>query len=347
MKIAVDAMGGDYAPSAVIEGAVMAAREIANPIVLVGVEERVRAELDRLGAGSLGIEIVHASEVVGMDELPANAIRKKKNSSISVGVDLLKAGDAAAFVSAGNTGAVMAASLLKLRTIPGVGRAPIAVMLPTAAGWSVLLDAGANVDVKPATLFEFGVMGSVYASFILGKENPRVATLSIGEEEGKGNDVIREAAAMLRGSSINFTGNIEAKEVYRGAADVIVCDGLLGNVTLKISESLAEMFEKSLRGIFSSGWRGALAYMLVKSRLDDFKKRVDHSEYGGAPLLGVNGAVIISHGSSKAKSIKNAIRQAERFTQMDVIAKIRQGMEKNAVFRGGPPAETPPPAGEA
>ncbi|MBI5178332.1 MAG: phosphate acyltransferase PlsX [Nitrospinae bacterium] len=336
MKIAVDAMGGDYAPGAIVEGAVQAAKELTDSrVVLVGMEDVVKAELNRLGASGLPIDVVHASEAVGMDESPAVAFRKKKDSSIMVGVDLLKNGQADAFVSAGNTGAVMAASLLKLRTIPGISRAPIAVMLPTSKGWSVLLDAGANVDCKPANLFEFGIMGSIYASFILGKENPVVATLSIGEEEGKGNDVVREAAAMLKKSaSLNFTGNIEAKEVYRGNADVIVCDGFVGNITLKVSESLAEMMEKALRGVFMTNWRSKLAYLLVKPYFEGFKKRVDHSEYGGAPLLGVNGTVIISHGSSKPKSIKNAIFQAERCAKMDIIGKIRQSMEKNAAIEG-------------
>ncbi len=333
MKIAVDAMGGDHAPGAIVEGALQASKEVKSPIVLVGIEERIRAELDRLGGTNAGLEIVPATEVVGMDESPAIAIRKKKNSSISVGIDLLKSGEAAAFVSAGNTGAVIAAALLKLRTIPGIGRAPIAVMLPTARGFSVLLDAGANVDVKPGTLFEFGVMGSVYASFVLGIDNPRVGTLSIGEEEGKGTDVIREAASMLKASSINFIGNVEAKDVYRGVADVIVCDGLLGNITLKVSESLAEFLQNALRDIFSANWRTKLAYLLIKPQLTAFKKKIDYHEYGGAPLLGINGGVIISHGSSKAKSIKNAIKQADLYIEMDVINKIRVGMEKNAQYR--------------
>jgi glycerol-3-phosphate acyltransferase PlsX len=332
MKIAVDAMGGDYAPGAVVEGAVQAARELDCRIILVGRQDVIRAELERLGASGLPIDIVHASEVVEMHESPAAAFRKKKDSSIMAGVELLKNGDADAFVSAGNTGAVMATSLLKLRTIPGISRAPIAIMLPTSKGWSVLLDAGANVDCKPRNLLEFGIMGSIYASFILDKENPVVSMLSIGEEDGKGNDILREASALLKLSSINFTGNIEAKEVYRGNTDVIVCDGFVGNISLKVSESLAEMMEKAMRDVFSTNWRSKLAYLLIRPYLAEFKKRVDHSEYGGAPLLGVNGTVIISHGSSKAKSIKNAIVQAQRFTRMDVISKIRQGVEKDSAL---------------
>jgi glycerol-3-phosphate acyltransferase PlsX len=338
MKLAVDAMGGDNAPGEIVEGAVQAARELDCSIVLVGHSEAVRKELDRLGAANLpSIEVVHASETVGMDELPSVAYRKKKDSSVMVGVELLKNGAADAFVSAGNTGAVMATALLKLRPMPGISRVPIAVMLPTAKGWSVLLDAGANVDCKPRNLLEFGIMGSIYSSFTTGKDNPIVSILSIGEEEGKGNDLLREASALLKQSSINFTGNIEAKEVYRGGADVIVCDGFTGNISLKVSESLAEMIGKALRNVFETNLRSKLAYILVRPYLDAFKKRIDYHEIGGAPLLGLNGTVIISHGSSKAKSIKNAVLQAQKFTQMDINAKIRKGLENNSLVRGEDP----------
>ncbi|MBI3794845.1 MAG: phosphate acyltransferase PlsX [Nitrospinae bacterium] len=333
MKIAVDAMGGDYAPSAIVEGAVQAVRELDCKIVLVGIKDVVQAELEKLGAKNLPIEIVHASETVEMDESPSLAYRKKKDSSVMVGVELVKTGAVDAFVSAGNTGAVMATALLKLRPMPGVTRAPIAVQLPTSKGRSVLLDAGANIDCKARNLLEFGIMGSIYSSFVSGKESPVVATLSIGEEEGKGNDVIRDAASLLKKSSINFLGNVEAKAVYKGDVDVIVCDGFVGNITLKVSESLAEMISKELRGIFENSLRGKLGYLLVRPFLDKFKKTVDHSEVGGAPLLGINGTVIISHGSSKAKSIKNAVMQAQKYTQMDINTKIRQGLEKNAALR--------------
>lgn len=334
MKIAVDAMGGDYAPGEIVEGAVQASRELDCRIVLVGKGDVVKKELERLGAANLPIDVVHASEAVDMDESPSLAYRKKKDSSIMVGVELIKSGSADAFVSAGNTGAVMATALLKLRPMPGISRTPIAVMLPTSKGWTVLLDAGANVDCKPRNLLEFGIMGSIYSSFITGKAAPVVATLSIGEEEGKGNEVLREASALLKQSSINFTGNIEAKEVYRGNADVIVCDGFVGNIALKVSESLAEMTSKALKDVFGTNLRSKLAYLLVRPYLDAFKKRVDHSEIGGAPLLGVNGTVIISHGSSKAKSIRNAVMQAQKFTKLDINSNIKQLLEKNAALRG-------------
>ncbi|MFQ5431775.1 MAG: phosphate acyltransferase PlsX [Nitrospinota bacterium] len=329
MKIAVDAMGGDNAPSVVVDGCVKAAGEIGCKILLVGPKEAVEAELTRHDTSGLNLEIVHASQVVEMDESPSVAFRRKKDSSITVGMRLVKKGEAGAFVSAGNTGAVMAAGSLLLRTIPGISRAAIAIMLPTAKGYSVLLDAGANVDCKPRTLFEFGIMGSAYAAHMLDKEQPVVSILSIGEEESKGNDIVREAASLLQKSGLNFTGNIEAKEVYRGTVDVIVCDGFVGNVSLKVSESVAEMIGNALKSIFSRNLRAKLGYLLIRPYLDEFKKRIDYHEYGGAPLLGLNGTVIISHGSSKPKSISNAIIQAERFARMDVNAKIRGILEKS------------------
>lgn len=329
MKIAVDAMGGDNAPSVVVDGAVKAAVTIGCQILLVGPKEALERELGRHDTSRLNIGIVHASQVVEMDESPSVAFRKKKDSSITVGIKLVKNGEADAFVSAGNTGAVMAAGSLLLRTIPGISRAAIAIMLPTSKGYSILLDAGANVDCKPRTLFEFGIMGSAYASHMLGKERPIVSVLSIGEEEIKGNEIVREAASLLQKSGLNFTGNIEAKEVYRGTADVIVCDGFVGNISLKVSESVAEMISNALKSIFSRNLRAKLGYLLIRPYLDEFKKRIDYHEYGGAPLLGLNGTVIISHGSSKSKSIENAIIHAERFARMDVIAKIRGILENS------------------
>ncbi|MDH5542676.1 MAG: phosphate acyltransferase PlsX [Nitrospinota bacterium] len=329
MKIAVDAMGGDNAPGEIVEGSVLAAREYGTKITLVGPKDVIEAELKKHDTASLPIEIVHASEVVGMSESPSVAYRKKKDSSIMVGVKLVKEGKVAAFVSAGNTGAVMAHGTLVLRLIPGISRAAITVLLPTQKGWSVLLDAGANVDCKPQALFEFGIMGSVYASHVLEKKSPITGLLNIGEEEGKGNEISKLTGEMLRQSSINFMGNVEAKEVYRGTADVIVCDGFVGNITLKVSESVAEMFTKALKNLFATNWRSKLGYLLVKPYVEEFKRRIDYHEYGGAPLLGLNGTVFICHGSSKAKSIKNAIKHAEAFVKNGVNDKIREGMERN------------------
>ena len=330
MKIVVDAMGGDHAPAAVVEGAVLAAREYNTKIILTGLRERIQVELDKHDPGhKLPIEIVHAEQIVEMHDIPGKALRSKKKSSMKVGLDLVKQGIGAAFLSAGNTGAVLAYSTVILRPVKGVDRPAIAIQLPTSKGTSILLDAGANVDCKTNQLFQFGIMGHVFAEYILEKENPSVGLLSIGEEDGKGNEIVKETFQMLKNSHINFIGNLEGKEVYRGNADVIVCDGFTGNVALKISESLAEMIGSNLKFMFQSNWLSKLGYLLLKPKLVEFKKKVDHSETGGAPLLGVNGVVIIAHGSSSPKAIKNAINRAQELSEKNIIEHIKQDIELN------------------
>ena len=330
MKIVVDAMGGDHAPAAVVEGAVLAAREYNTKIILTGLRERIQAELDKHDPDhALPIEIVHAEQIVEMHDIPGKALRSKKKSSMKVGLDLVKQGVGAAFLSAGNTGAVLAYSTVILRPVKGVDRPAIAIQLPTSKGISILLDAGANVDCKTNQLFQFGIMGHVFAEYILEKENPSVGLLSIGEEDGKGNEIVKETFQMLKNSHINFIGNLEGKEVYRGNADVIVCDGFTGNVALKISESLAEMIGSNLKLMFQSNWLSKLGYLLLKPKLVEFKKKVDHSETGGAPLLGVNGVVIIAHGSSSPKAIKNAINRAQELSEKNIIEHIKQDIELN------------------
>jgi len=330
MKIVVDAMGGDHAPEAAVEGAVMAAREYETEIILTGLSDQIHAVLDRLDPDhNLPILVVHAEEVVEMHDSPGKVLRSKRKSSMKIGLDLVKDGTASAFLSAGNTGAVLAYSTVILRPINGVDRPAIAIQLPTLKGNAILLDAGANVDCKTSQLFQFGIMGHVFAEYILGKTNPRVGLLSIGEEDGKGNEIVKEAFQMLKASHINFTGNIEGKEVYRGNADVIVCDGFTGNVALKISESLAEMIGTNLKRMFKSNWLSKLGYLLLKPQLDEFKKKVDYSETGGAPLLGVNGVVIIAHGSSSPKAIKNAINRARELSEKNINEHIREGIESN------------------
>ena len=330
MKIVVDAMGGDHAPEAAVEGAVMAAREYGTEIILTGLSDQIHAFLDRLDPDhTLPILVVHADEVVEMHDSPGKVLRSKRKSSMKIGLDLVKDGTAAAFLSAGNTGAVLAYSTVILRPLNGVDRPAIAIQLPTLKGNAILLDAGANVDCKTSQLFQFGIMGHVFAEYILGKQNPRVGLLSIGEEDGKGNEIVKEAFQMLKASHINFIGNIEGKEVYQGNADVIVCDGFTGNVALKISESLAEMIGTNLKRMFQSNWLSKLGYLLLKPQLDEFKKKVDYSETGGAPLLGVNGVVIIAHGSSSAKAIKNAINRARELSEKNINAHIREGIESN------------------
>ena len=330
MKIVVDAMGGDHAPAAVVEGAVLAAREYNTNIILIGLTERIQAELDKHDPEhTLPIEIVHAEQIVEMHDIPGKALRSKKKSSMKVGLDLVKQGVGAAFLSAGNTGAVLAYSTVILRPVKGVDRPAIAIQLPTSKGISILLDAGANVDCKTNQLFQFGIMGHVFAEYILEKENPSVGLLSIGEEDGKGNEIVKETFQMLKNSHINFIGNLEGKEVYQGNADVIVCDGFTGNVALKISESLAEMIGSNLKLMFQSNWLSKLGYLLLKPKLVEFKKKVDHSETGGAPLLGVNGVVIIAHGSSSPKAIKNAINRAQELSEKNIIEHIKQDIELN------------------
>ncbi len=313
MTIAVDAMGGDRAPFVVVQGAVEAAREYGHSIILVGDREIVQAELDKYRAEDLPITIKHAGEVVAMDESPSLAIRKKKNSSIRLAVDLVKNGEARAVVSAGNTGAAMAVSKFRWGCLKGVERPAIAVILPTLKGVTTLLDAGATIDCKPKHLVQFAIMGEVYTRYILRKPDPRVALLNIGEEAGKGNDVIRGAFLALNRATLNFIGNLDGKEVYQGRADVIVCDGFVGNVALKISESVAEMVGSLLREELSRRWWNRFALLILKPAFRNFKKSLDYSEHGGAPLLGVNGICIIAHGGSTAKAIKNAIRVAGEF----------------------------------
>mgnify|MGYP000344909419 FL=1 len=330
MKIVVDAMGGDHAPEATVEGAVLAAREYETEIILTGLSDLIHPILDRFDPDhNLPIEVVHADEVVEMHDLPGKVLRSKRKSSMKIGLDKLKDGTALAFVSAGNTGAVLAYSTVILRPLKGVDRPAIAIQLPTLKGNAILLDAGANVDCKVTQLFQFGIMGHVFAEYILGKENPRVGLLSIGEEDGKGNEIVKEVFQMLKASHINFIGNIEGKEVYRGNADVIVCDGFTGNIALKISESLAAMIGTNLKRMFQSNWASKLSYLLLKPQLDEFKKKVDYSETGGAPLLGVNGVVIIAHGSSSSKAIKNAIHRACELCEKNINEHIREDIESN------------------
>lgn len=326
LNIAVDAMGGDRAPGVVVQGAVEASREWDIPIILVGDTELINQELKRYPADHLPVCIKHASEAVGMDESPSTALRRKKDSSIQVAVDLVKRGEASGFVSAGNTGACMATAMFRLGMLKGVDRPAIAALLPTLKGVTMLLDVGATVDCRPKHLFQFAVMGEVYSKYILGNKNPKVGLLSIGEEDIKGNEVTKETFRLLKNSTINFIGNVEGKEVYQGKADVIVCDGFIGNVALKISESVAEMITHLLKDEISKTWRNKLGFLLLIPAFTGFKKTLDYSEYGGAPLLGVNAPCIIAHGGSTAKAIKNAIRVARDFVSQRVNDHILDDM---------------------
>ena len=326
-RVALDAMGGDRGPVVNVEGAVAAARELGLSVLLVGNEEELRGTLQHHSTSGLSISVCHAPETVGMHESPSSALRKKKQSSIRVGLELVKRGEADAFVSAGNTGAVMATAHLTLGPLPGVERPAIALIVPTLRGHSILLDVGANPDCKPRHLLQFAIMGDIYARQVMGKTSPTVGLLSIGEEESKGNELTREAfKALEEEPSLNFIGNVEGREVFSGTADIIVCDGFTGNIALKISESAAEFFTVLLKEELAKGLIGKVSAVLARGAFRRFKKRVDYTEYGGAPLLGVRGVCIISHGRSTAKAIKNAIRVAAECVENKVVDHISEGI---------------------
>ena len=326
-RIALDAMGGDQGSMVTVEGAVAAARDLNLSVLLVGNEEEISQRLKQHATNGLSIAIRHAPETVGMQESPSAALRKKKQSSIRIGLELVKSGEADAFISAGNTGAVMATALITLGPLPGVERPAIALIIPTLKGQSILLDVGANADCKARHLLQFAIMGDVYARQIMGKPSPTVGLLSIGEEESKGNELTREAFRGLEEEQcLNFIGNVEGREVFRGRADIIVCDGFTGNIALKIIESAAEFFTLLLKEELAKGLVGKAGALLARGAFKRFRKLVDYTEYGGAPLLGVRGVCIISHGRSTAKAIKNAIRAAAECVENRVIEHITEGI---------------------
>ena len=327
-------MGGDHAPQVNIEGAVQTVQESDDTeVILVGDETAIRKELKGRKYKAERISVVHASQVVEMHESPTVAIRKKRDSSIRVGVGLVKAGKADAFVSAGHSGVVMGTSLLLLGMSKGVDRPAIATLMPTLRDTFVLLDVGANVDCKPENLQQFALMGNIYCKLVLGRENPKVGLLSIGEEDVKGNELTKEAFKLIRQSSINFIGNIEGKDIFTGAADVVVCDGFTGNIALKISEGLAEVILKMLKREISNVTAGKIGYLMLKPAIRNFKKRTDYDEYGGAPLLGINGTSIISHGRSSAKAIRNALRVADDFARKRVYEAISDAIQSDLTSR--------------
>lgn len=312
MRIAVDAMGGDFAPEEIVKGAVEAAQGLPHisKIYLVGEAQAVKRELDRYSNVPAHVEIRHASEVVSMDETPAQAIRRKKDTSIGRAIDLVKSGEADAVVSAGNTGAVVVAATLKLRTLEGVERPAIATILPTVNRPLVLIDAGANTDCTPRMLGEFGIMGSVYSRVILGQKDPVVGLMSIGGEDSKGNEITKQAFQVLSNSELNFRGNVEGHDLFEGKTDVVVCDGFVGNVVLKTSESVAHAIGHWMKVEFKRNPIRVLGALLLTGALKNMKRKMDPEMYGGAPLLGVNGICIITHGASSSRAIFHAIRVA-------------------------------------
>ena len=325
IRIAVDAMGGDHAPAAVVDGAVAAARHLDVRIGLVGPTAVLEAALaPHPDWRRLGLEIVEAPDVVAMSDPAAATLRRKPRASVRVAADLVARQSAGALVSAGHTGATVMAAYGAFGMIPGVDRPALAASIPTRGRPAVLVDAGATSECRPHHLLQFAVMGGAYARIALGAERPRIGLLSIGEEASKGNDLTREAHQLLRAAPLHFIGNVEGREIYSGAADVIVCDGFTGNVVLKTSEGLVETVEallgEELRGTFSS----QVGYLLSRRAFRRFRRRVDYSEYGGAPLLGVAGLAIACHGRSSAKAVRNAIAVAYRFATSDFIHRVEQ-----------------------
>lgn len=342
--IAVDAMGSDRAPKPEVEGAILAARAYDVRVVLVGNEALIDTELGmHRGARDLPIEIVHATQVIGMQEKASQAVRAKRDSSMRVGLRMVRQGTAAGFVSAGNTGAAMATAKMVLGALPGVDRPALAAVFPTAQGTAaILVDVGANVDSKPHNLEQFAVMGEIYSRSIFNIPRPRVGLLSIGEEESKGNELTRETFPLLKKLSLNFVGNVEGRDLYNGNVDVIVCDGFVGNVALKISEGLVETVRFLLKESLKSTVTSQVGFLLSRKAFADFKKRLDYSEYGGAPLLGIKGVCIVSHGSSNNNAIKNAIRVAANYAESGINQKIEAELTSNRNSAKPAPREARP-----
>lgn len=330
MKIALDAMGGDYAPSVTVEGAAMALRAYPQieKLFLVGDETKIRAELSRIEFSDSRIEIVHASQVVQMDDLAVQALRRKKDSSVSQAVNLVKEGRADAIVTAGHTGAAVAETTVKLRTLEGIERPGIAAVLPTETNLFVLIDAGANVNSKPLHLVQYAIMGSVYSKLILGYENPRVGLMSIGEEDVKGNDLTKETFKLLEKSGLNFIGNIEGHDLFENPVEVVVCDGFVGNVVLKTSESIAVAMGHWLKGELKKSPLRMLGAWLAGGAFQAIRRKTDYAEYGGALLLGIDGICIIGHGASSSVAIKNAIRVAAESISQKVNPTILQATKQ-------------------
>ena len=324
--IAVDAMGGDLGPSVVVPGAIEAARQTGAKILLVGNEATLDGELNRLSPSGVDLEIVHAPEVAGMDETPSDILRRKKHASIQVACRLVRDGAAQGVVSAGHSGASVACGMFIMGRIPGVERPALASLLPTEKEPVVLLDVGATVDCKPYNIFQFGLMGDAFARDILNKESPRVGLLSIGEEEGKGNSQVKEAYELFKmAQNLNFSGNIEGRDLFTGEMDVAVCDGFVGNVALKLSEGLGLSLSRVLkRELLNSGFLPKLGSLLAKSAFRRFAKVVDYAEYGGAPLLGLQNISIVCHGRSNAKAICNATRMATLFVEKETNKRLME-----------------------
>lgn len=336
MKIALDAMGGDFAPEEIVKGAIEATKELDVEIILVGDEASIKASINN---NQQRVNIIHAPQVINMYEQPALAVRRKRQSSIVIATQLVKERQASALVSAGSTGAAMAASLLFLGRIPGIDRPAIASVLPTKKGVTVLLDSGANVDCKPHNLLQFGIMGHLYAEKILKLRQPRAGLLNVGEEETKGNETTLAAFSLLKESKLIFTGNIEGRDLFNGTADVVICDGFVGNIVLKTCEGIAGALIQMAKEEVTKSYLARVGALMAAPALRKLAKRLDYTEYGGAPLLGVNGIVIICHGRSQAKAIKNAIKLAQESAKADLVSAIRastEGLSEGTIEKPSP-----------
>lgn len=327
MKIIVDAMGGDHAPEVVIEGAIAAVNEYQADVTLVGDEARVKALLKKANYSGGNISVFPSQEVIEMSESAATSVRRKRNSSIVVGLNLVKEGYGDAFFSAGNTGAVVCAATLGLGMLPGIERPGIAIITPTLKGISIIIDVGANINAKPTQLFQYGVMADAYFRYILNRPNPSVGILNIGEEESKGTEAVKEARELLEKSNLNFIGNVEGKDLFSGKSDIIICDGFVGNVALKVTESVVETMQVFLKKHLLSNPFSKMGLIFLRGSFSRFKKEMDYAEYGGAPLLGINGVVIIGHGRSNPRAIKNAIRVAKEEVERKFNEKILEAIK--------------------
>lgn len=327
MRIILDGMGGDNAPASVVEGAVLASKEINHEIVIVGKEELICAELKKYKYEASKITVVNATEVITNDDAPVRAVRSKKDSSIVKGINMVKSGEGDVFISAGSTGALLSGGLFLLGRIQGIDRPALASIYPIIGGKaSLLLDAGANAECKPNNLLEFGIMGNIYMEKVIGRENPRVGLVNLGAESSKGNTLTKAAYELLEQSHMNFIGNVEAREVPKGACDVIVADGFTGNVILKLTEGLAWNILQTIKKKFTDGLKAKFGAALLIDKLGELKKEFDYSEYGGAPILGVKGPVVKMHGSSKAQAVKNTILKAIPFVEENVVETIQNSV---------------------
>ncbi|PAB58889.1 phosphate acyltransferase PlsX [Anaeromicrobium sediminis] len=335
MRIAVDGMGGDNAPHDIVKGCVEALEDSELEIYLIGKSEILKKELKKYTFDENKINVVNADEVIENTDKPVRAIKRKKNASMVVGFDMLKDDQVDAFISAGNTGAILAGSLLKVGRIEGIDRPAITTVYPTKKDVSLLVDAGANSECKPRNLLEFSIMASVYSKYVLDKENPSVGLVNIGEESSKGTSMIKETYEVLKNSHINFYGNVEGRELPEGVVDIIVCDGFVGNVILKLTEGVAKTITDILKKELSGSLLSKLGTLFMLPALKSFKKKLDYTEYGGAPFLGVKKPVIKAHGSSNAKAIKNAVKKAKVFAQSGVIDTIGKEIERIGVERDG------------